>query len=96
MSFLTEGAAGYLTVNANLIRLDNQGKISADTIAKQGNINLNSRDFLIMRRHSEITTNASGNNITGGNIKIDGKNAFLIAVKNENSNTHILHLEKWM
>ncbi|WP_407882904.1 filamentous hemagglutinin N-terminal domain-containing protein, partial [Scytonema sp. NUACC26] len=58
------GAAGNLTVNANLIRLDNRGKISADTIAGQGNINLNLRDLLIMRRNSEITTKASGNNIT--------------------------------
>ncbi|AUB42206.1 Large exoprotein involved in heme utilization or adhesion [Nostoc flagelliforme CCNUN1] len=80
------GAAGNLTVNANLISLDNRGKISADTIATQGNINLNPRDLLIMRRNSEITTKASGNNITGGNITIDGKNAFLVAVQNENSN----------
>ncbi|MEH1919433.1 two-partner secretion domain-containing protein [Nostoc sp.] len=80
------GAAGNLTVNANSIRLDNRGKISADTIATQGNINLNPRDLLIMRRNSEITTKASGKNITGGNITIDGKNAFLVAVKNENSN----------
>ncbi|MEH2363365.1 two-partner secretion domain-containing protein [Nostoc sp.] len=80
------GAAGNLTVNANLISLDNRGKISANTIAGEGNINLNPRDLLIMRRNSEITTNASGNNITGGNIKIEGKNAFLVAVKNENSN----------
>ncbi len=80
------GAAGNLTVNANLISLDNRGKISADTIATQGNINLNPRDLLLMRRNSEITTKASGNNITGGNITIDGKNAFLVAVENENSN----------
>ncbi|BAY50337.1 filamentous hemagglutinin outer membrane protein (plasmid) [Scytonema sp. HK-05] len=80
------GAAGNLTVNANLIRLDQQGKISAETIARQGNINLNLRDLLVMRRGSEITTKASGNNITGGNIKIDGKNSFVVAVKNENSN----------
>ncbi|NMG18692.1 filamentous hemagglutinin N-terminal domain-containing protein, partial [Brasilonema bromeliae] len=80
------GAAGNLTVNANLISLDNRGKISANTIAREGNINLNPRDLLIMRRNSEITTNASGTNITGGNIKIDGKNAFVVAVQNENSN----------
>ncbi|AVH71561.1 two-partner secretion domain-containing protein [Nostoc sp. 'Lobaria pulmonaria (5183) cyanobiont'] len=80
------GAAGNLTVNANLISLDNRGKISADTIAGQGNINLNPRDLLIMRRNSEITTKASGNNITGGNITIDGKNAFVVAVEDENSN----------
>ncbi|MEH2258089.1 two-partner secretion domain-containing protein [Nostoc sp.] len=80
------GAAGNLTVNADLISLDNQGKISADTIARQGNINLNPRDLLLMRRNSEITTKASGNNITGGNITIDGKNAFLVTVQNENSN----------
>jgi filamentous hemagglutinin family protein len=80
------GAAGNLTVNANLIRLDNRGKISADTVAGEGNINLNLRDLLIMRRQSEITTKAFGTNITGGNIKIDGKNGFIVAVPIENSN----------
>ncbi|MEH2445562.1 MAG: filamentous hemagglutinin N-terminal domain-containing protein [Nostoc sp.] len=80
------GAAGNLTVNANLISLDNRGKISSDTIAGQGNINLNPRDLLLMRRNSEITTKASGNNITGGNITIDGKNAFIVALEDENSN----------
>ena len=80
------GAAGNLTANANLISLDNRGKISADTIAGQGNINLNPKDLLLMRRNSEITTKASGNNITGGNITIDGKNAFVVAVEDENSN----------
>ncbi|MEH2286837.1 two-partner secretion domain-containing protein [Nostoc sp.] len=80
------GTAGNLTVNANLIDLDNRGKISADTIAGQGNINLNPRNLLLMHRNSEITTKASGNNITGGNITIDGKNAFVVAAANENNN----------
>ncbi|BAZ10743.1 filamentous hemagglutinin outer membrane protein [Calothrix sp. NIES-4071] len=80
------GAAGNLTVDANSIRLDNQGKITADTIAGQGNINLNFKDLLLMRRNSEITTKASGDNVTGGNIKIDSKNGFVVAVKQENSN----------
>ncbi|MBW4480392.1 MAG: S-layer family protein [Tolypothrix brevis GSE-NOS-MK-07-07A] len=63
------GGAGNLEATARSIRLD-QGTISANTTAGQGNINLRSRD-LILRRGSNITTNATGSNITGGNITID-------------------------
>ncbi|BBD66022.1 filamentous hemagglutinin outer membrane protein [Nostoc commune NIES-4072] len=78
------GNAGNLFVNAPSIRLDNSAKISADTTGGGGNIFINS-PFLILRRGSSITTNASGNDITGGNITIDAKNGFIVAVPNENS-----------
>ncbi|HCF28541.1 MAG TPA: hypothetical protein DEV81_15375, partial [Cyanobacteria bacterium UBA11049] len=63
------GAAGNLEVSARSIRLDNQALLSSDTIAGQGNIFLRSDD-LILRRGSNITTNATGT-ATGGNINID-------------------------
>ncbi|WP_407883113.1 beta strand repeat-containing protein, partial [Scytonema sp. NUACC26] len=78
------GSAGDLTVQANSIRLDNGAKISADTTGGGGNIFLNS-PLLLLRRGSSITTNASGDNITGGNITIDARNGFIIAVPSENS-----------
>ncbi len=78
------GSAGNLIVDANSIYLNNQGKISADTRGGGGNIFLNS-PLLLLRRGSSITTNASGENITGGNIEIDGKNGFIIALPWENS-----------
>ena len=78
------GSAGDLTVQANSIRLNNGAKISADTTGGGGNIFLNS-PLLLLRRGSSITTNASGNNIPGGDITIDAKNGFIIAVPNENS-----------
>ena len=78
------GSAGNLTVQANSIRLNNGARISADTTGKGGDIVLNS-PLLLLRRGSSITTNASGANITGGNITIDAKNGFIVAVKNENS-----------
>jgi len=62
-------AAGNIDVKANSIRLD-QGTISADTTAGEGNINLRSRD-LILFRGSNITTNATGTNVIGGNININ-------------------------
>ncbi|MBD2729694.1 filamentous hemagglutinin N-terminal domain-containing protein [Nostoc sp. FACHB-892] len=78
------GNAGNLTVNANSILLDNSAKINADTTGGGGDIFLNS-PLLLLRRGSSITTNARGYDITGGDITIDAKNGFIIAVPNENS-----------
>lgn len=77
--------AGNLEINSGVVLLDNQGKITADTTAGEGNINLRSLDLLILRRGSAITTNARGDNITGGNINIDAKNGFIVAAPGENS-----------
>jgi large exoprotein involved in heme utilization and adhesion len=76
------GLAGVLRVEANSIRLDNQGNIRADTSGGGGSINLSTGD-LILRRGSSISTNATGSTITGGNITIDTDN--LVAVPKENS-----------
>ncbi len=80
----SQGKAGALTVNANSILLDNQGQIRADTTGGGGDVFVNS-PLLVLRRGSSITTNASGENITGGNITIDGENGFIIALPWENS-----------
>jgi filamentous hemagglutinin family protein len=82
VSSIGTGIAGVLRVEADAIRLDNQGKISADTSGGGGNINLSTGD-LILRRGSSISTNARGLNITGGNITIDTDN--LVAVPREDS-----------
>ncbi len=76
------GAAGNIEIGANSIRLDS-GTISSDTIAGQGNIILNARDFLLLRRGSNITTSATST-AAGGNITINTKN--LVAIPQENSN----------
>ncbi|MEH2361749.1 two-partner secretion domain-containing protein [Nostoc sp.] len=78
------GKAGNLTVYANSILLDNSAKINADTQGGEGNIILNS-PLLLLRHGSSITTDAKGDNISGGNITIDAKNGFIIAVPKENS-----------
>ncbi len=78
------GRAGNLEITSGVLLLDNQGKLTAETQAGEGNINLRSLN-LILRRGSAITTNATGNNITGGNINIDAKNGFIVAVRGENS-----------
>jgi filamentous hemagglutinin family protein len=84
VSSANSGKAGNLTVDANSIELTNSAKINADTQGGGGNIFLNS-PLLLLRRGSSITTNASGDNITGGDITIDAKNGFIVAVPNENS-----------
>ncbi|MBW4447938.1 MAG: filamentous hemagglutinin N-terminal domain-containing protein [Spirirestis rafaelensis WJT71-NPBG6] len=79
------GRAGNLEITSGVLLLDSQGKLTAETTAGEGNINLRSVNLLILRRGSAITTNATGNNITGGNINIDAKNGFIVAVPAENS-----------
>ncbi|MBO9999533.1 MAG: filamentous hemagglutinin N-terminal domain-containing protein, partial [Cyanobacteria bacterium SID2] len=70
VSGVFSGSAGDLTVRANSIDLDNQSSFQAETAAgTQGNIDLTSND-LVLRRNSNITTNATGT-ATGGNITID-------------------------
>ncbi|MBD2100340.1 filamentous hemagglutinin N-terminal domain-containing protein [Leptolyngbya sp. FACHB-261] len=83
VSSSSTGPAGSLFVEANRIFLNNQGRVRADTSGGGGNINLRSGD-IILRRGSNITTNATGSNIPGGDIAIDTQ--FLVAVPNEDSN----------
>ncbi|WP_157943230.1 filamentous hemagglutinin N-terminal domain-containing protein [Nostoc sp. CENA543] len=74
------GSAGNLFVNTRSMELNNQAFISADTRGVsnnpsqlQANINLSSQDLILLRGRSSITTNATGNNVIGGNINIDTK-----------------------
>ncbi|WP_158054934.1 two-partner secretion domain-containing protein [Scytonema sp. HK-05] len=83
---LGTGTAGNMTLNARSIRLDNDALLTANTQStkidphrEQATININSRD-LIMRRGSNIRTDATGENVIGGNINIDTD--FLVAVEN--------------
>ena len=77
------GAAGNLSIAARNLFLD-RGTISADTFTgDRGNINLQS-DLLILRRGSQISTNAQ-EQATGGNISIDVSDGFLVTVPQENS-----------
>ncbi|MFB2970613.1 filamentous hemagglutinin N-terminal domain-containing protein [Aerosakkonema sp. BLCC-F183] len=63
------GNAGNLQVSANRIQLDRGGSLRSEVAAgDRGNITLNT-DSLLMRRNSQITTNATGT-ATGGNISI--------------------------
>ena len=74
---LGKGRAGNLIIDADSIRLNNDALISAntrnnkiDSDTEQATINIKSQE-LIMRRGSKIFTNATGENVVGGNINID-------------------------
>ncbi|MEH2350848.1 MAG: filamentous hemagglutinin N-terminal domain-containing protein [Nostoc sp.] len=84
VSSLGTGNAGSLSVDADRIYLNNQGSIRADTTGGGGNIFLRT-PLLLLRNGSAITTNATGENIPGGNITIDARDGFIIAVPQENS-----------
>ena len=68
-----KGNAGNIEITTPKdIRLDNKASIRANTSGGKGNITLHPRD-LILRRNSNITTNATGS-ATGGNISINTDN----------------------
>jgi filamentous hemagglutinin family protein len=80
-----QGAAGNLTIIATeKILLDEGATITADTFTgDRGNLNFLT-DLLVLRRGSQITTNAQ-ETATGGNITIDASDGFLVAFPQENS-----------
>ncbi|MDZ8135183.1 MAG: filamentous hemagglutinin N-terminal domain-containing protein [Nostoc sp. DedQUE04] len=84
------GTAGDIEINSPKIILDNQGKLNAESASGNGgNININS-DLLLLRRNSQISTNAGTDKLSGngGNIIINNLpnyRGFIVAVPNENS-----------
>ncbi|MBD2536598.1 filamentous hemagglutinin N-terminal domain-containing protein, partial [Nostoc flagelliforme FACHB-838] len=83
---LGTGTAGNMRLNASSIRLDNNALLSGTTQSakvdpnrEQVTISINSK-ILTITRNSNIRTNATGENVIGGNINIDTD--FLIAFKN--------------
>lgn len=77
------GSAGTLRVNANSISLERGGAITAATASGEGgNLNLNVRDFLLLRNNSQVTASAGGTG-NGGNIRINAGS--IVAVPTENS-----------
>ena len=78
------GAAGNINVIATDIILNNGATITADTFTgNRGNLSLQT-DLLLLRRQSQISTDAQGT-ATGGNITIDASDGFIIAIPQENS-----------
>jgi filamentous hemagglutinin family protein len=77
-----KGDAGNLDVNANIVSLDNQAKLTSETQSgKGGIITLTVRDLLLMRGNSQISTNAgkAGFGGNGGDITITAPNGFILA-----------------
>ncbi|MBW4478802.1 MAG: filamentous hemagglutinin N-terminal domain-containing protein [Tolypothrix brevis GSE-NOS-MK-07-07A] len=85
---LGSGNAGNLQIQAGSIRLDTTGKLTAQTTSgRGGDISIKDTDLLLLRRNSQITTNADtsqlGADVAGGNINIDSK--LIVALPEENS-----------
>ncbi|MEH1937962.1 MAG: filamentous hemagglutinin N-terminal domain-containing protein [Nostoc sp.] len=78
------GKAGDLNITARSILLDKGILTSNSELGEGGNITLQVRDLLLMRRNSQITTNA-GDIGDGGKITIKAPNGFLISVPLGNS-----------
>ncbi len=79
------GSAGELNVTARSILLDDKGTLTSNSESgRGGDIELQVRDLLLMRRNSQISTNAGGDG-DGGNITIKAPNGFLVATPFGNS-----------
>jgi filamentous hemagglutinin family protein len=82
------GTAGDISINTPFLRLDQQGRINAESkTGGGGNLSLTIPDLLLLRNGSQISATAGINNPqasgAGGNINIDG--GFVLAVLQENS-----------
>lgn len=65
------GDAGNLTIGVDRLFLSNQGQLTASTASGEGgNIVINVRDWILLRRVSDITATANGSG-NGGNILIN-------------------------
>jgi len=85
VSAIGDFSPGVLRVNTDRLFLDTQSAITAETQSgSEGNIEI-SANSLIMRRNSNITTNATGP-ATGGNINIT--TGVLAALENSNINAN--------
>jgi large exoprotein involved in heme utilization and adhesion len=85
VSAIGDFSPGVLRVNTDRLFLDTQSSITADTQSgSEGNIEI-SANSLIMRRNSNITTNARGP-ATGGNINIT--TGVLAALENSDINAN--------
>jgi filamentous hemagglutinin family protein len=82
------GNAGQLNIKADSVLLDDRSKITSETdSANGGNINLQLKDLLLMRRNSQISTNAGKSQLggNGGNITINIPDGLIVAIPKENS-----------
>jgi filamentous hemagglutinin family protein len=80
------GKAGNINITTDFLTLDSQGQITASTQSGNGgNIDLTANNLLILRRESDIRTDAgvAGAGGDGGNIDIFAR--FIIATPSENS-----------
>jgi filamentous hemagglutinin family protein len=74
-----EGDAGNIDINADNISLDNKGKLTSETASGDGgDITLEVRDLLLMRRKSQISSDAASDG-DGGKITINAPNGFIVA-----------------
>ncbi|MBD2536601.1 filamentous hemagglutinin N-terminal domain-containing protein [Nostoc flagelliforme FACHB-838] len=81
------GQAGDINVTVRSILLD-EGKLTSNSeLGKGGNITLNVRDLLLMRRESQISTNAETPQARGdgGDITINASSGFIVAPPLDNN-----------
>ncbi|MBW4450984.1 MAG: hypothetical protein KME38_30245 [Spirirestis rafaelensis WJT71-NPBG6] len=86
VSNLGRGDAGNLKVTADSINLNNQGRLTAESVTgRGGDIRLQATDLFVLRRNSLISaiSGVPGNDGRDGNINVETK--YLIAVPSENS-----------
>ncbi len=82
------GSAGNIDIDARSLQIDRDSQISTTTTSGNGgNIQLQLRDLLLLRRGSTISTSAGTLELggSGGNIAITMPRGFIVALPQENS-----------
>ncbi|MBW4691230.1 MAG: filamentous hemagglutinin N-terminal domain-containing protein [Lyngbya sp. HA4199-MV5] len=82
-----EGAAGNIEIATRNVELDRNSIITGATLSgKGGNVQIDSREYILLRRNSNISTSAGLRPSDGDGGKITITTPFIIAVPSRNSN----------
>ncbi|NJO42178.1 MAG: S-layer family protein [Cyanobacteria bacterium CRU_2_1] len=85
VSSFGSGAAGNLTITADIIRLDGGSLTAEILVGEGGNIILQDLDLLLMQDQSQITAQAFGD-ADGGNVFITAPDGFIVAAAGQDNN----------
>lgn len=80
------GNAGQITIQAQQVKLDDQGTVAAATRSSNGgNVFISAQSLLQLRRNSIITTTAGTDQAGGNGGKIQISTPFIVTIPTENS-----------
>jgi filamentous hemagglutinin family protein len=90
---LTEGSSGNITIDADLLKLDNSNLLTFSLLGKTGNITIRAKDILL--KHDSQISASAGTGQSGGNIfvtanRLDLQKSSIDAKANQGSGGNII------